>query len=99
MRHQREAPAELGVVSAIKECQKQSTEAYLLCVTPLFGGATLRKFDSLQKSRDVFFGAGGPGERRAVVHQLPGHDERVSPLQLAVVPLAVMMNSEAVCKH
>lgn len=62
---------------------------------PLFGGATRRTSDLLQKPRDVFFGAGGPGERRAVVHQLPGHDERVSPLQLAVVALAVVMDPEA----
>lgn len=53
----------------------------------------------LEEACDVVFGAGGPGERRAVVHQLSGHDERVPPLQLAVIPLTVMMDSKAVFKH
>lgn len=53
----------------------------------------------LQEACDVFLGAGGPSERRAVVHQLSGHDERMPPLQLTVVPLAVVMDPEAVFKH
>lgn len=53
----------------------------------------------LEEARDVFFGAGRPSERRAVVHQLSGHDERVPPLQLAVVPLTVVMDSKTVFKH
>lgn len=53
----------------------------------------------LQKTCDVFFGAGGPSERRAVVHQLSGHDERVSPLQLTVISLTVMMDPKATFKH
>lgn len=54
--------------------------------------------DILEEACDVFFGAGRPSERRAVVHQLSGHDERVPPFQLAVVPLAIMMNSKAALK-
>lgn len=53
----------------------------------------------LEEACDVVFGAGGPRERRAVVHQLSGHDERVFPLQLAVVPLAVMINPKTAIKH
>lgn len=53
----------------------------------------------LEEARDVILGAGRPGERRAVVHQLSGHDERVPPLKLTVIPLAVMLNSEAAFKH
>lgn len=53
----------------------------------------------LEEACDVFFGAGRPSERRAVIHQLPGHDERVPPLQLAVVSLAVVMNPKAAFKH
>lgn len=53
----------------------------------------------LEEARDVILGAGGPSERGAVVHQLPGHDERVPPFQLAVVPLAVVMDSKAAVKH
>lgn len=53
----------------------------------------------LQEACDVLFGAGRPGERGAVVHQLSGHDERVLPFQLAVVPLAVVMNPKAAFKH
>lgn len=49
----------------------------------------------LQEARDVLLGAGGPCEGRAVVHELPGHDERVPPLQLAVVALAVVMDPKA----
>lgn len=55
--------------------------------------------DLLQEACDVFLGAGGPGERGAVVHQLSGHDERVPPLQLAVIPLTVMMDSKAAVKY
>lgn len=50
----------------------------------------------LQETGDVLFGAGRPGEGGAVVHELPGHDERVPPLQLAVVALPVVMNPKAV---
>lgn len=53
----------------------------------------------LEEACDVFFGAGGPSERRAVIHQLSGHDERVPPFQLAVITLAVMMNSKAAFKY
>lgn len=55
--------------------------------------------DLLEEARDVFFGAGRPGERRAVVHELSGHDERVPAFQLAVVALAVVMNPKAAFKH
>lgn len=50
----------------------------------------------LQETSDVLFGAGRPREGGAVVHELPGHDERVPPLQLAVVALPVVMNPKAV---
>lgn len=50
----------------------------------------------LQETRDVLFGAGRPREGGAVVHELPGHDERVPPLQLAVVALPVVMNPKTV---
>lgn len=53
----------------------------------------------LKKACDVFFGAGRPSERRAVIHQLSGHDERVPPLQLTVITLAVMMDPKAVFQH
>lgn len=53
----------------------------------------------LEEACDVFFGAGGPSERRAVVHQLSGHDEWVPPFQLTVIPLTVVMNSKAAFKH
>lgn len=53
----------------------------------------------LKEACDVLFGAGRPSERRAVVHQLPWHDERVPPVQLAVVTLAVVMNPKAAFKH
>jgi len=53
----------------------------------------------LEEASDVFFGAGGPGERRAVVHQLSGHDERVPPLQLAVIPLTIVIDPEAAQEH
>ena len=53
----------------------------------------------LEETCDVVLGAGRPSERRAVVHQLSGHDERVPPLQLTVVALAVMMDPKAVFKH
>lgn len=53
----------------------------------------------LEEPCDVFFGAGRPSERRAVVHQLSGHDERVPPLQLAVISLAIVMNPKAAFKH
>lgn len=49
----------------------------------------------LQETGDVLFGAGRPREGRAVVHELPGHDERVPPLQLAIVALTVVMNPKA----
>lgn len=52
----------------------------------------------LEEACDVFFGAGRPSERRAVIHQLSGHDERVPPLQLTVITLAVMMNPKAAFK-
>lgn len=53
----------------------------------------------LKKTRDVFFGAGRPSERRTVIHQLSGHDERMPPLQLTVITLAVMMDPKAVFQH
>lgn len=48
----------------------------------------------LKEACDVFFGAGRPSERRAIIHQLPGHNERVPASKLTVVPLAVMINSK-----
>lgn len=53
----------------------------------------------LEEACDVFFGAGRPSKRRAVIHQLSGHNERVPPFQLTVIPLAVMMNSKTAFQH
>lgn len=53
----------------------------------------------LKEACDVFFGAGRPSERWAVVNQLSGHDERVPPSQLTVIPMAVMVNSKTAFKY
>ena len=51
-------------------------------------------YHSLQEASDVVLAAGGPGKGGTVVHQLSRHDEGVSPRQLAVIALTIMVDSK-----
>ena len=64
---------------------------------PLFEAGTDMKREvwySLQEAGYVLLAAGGPGEGRGVIFELPGHDEGMFTIQLTVISLTVMMDSK-----